>query len=75
MFGLTTLRTAILTLAGNLQALAQTAQEVNHGVRLRLMLDAPQEVPALGHTHAEDGVDATEPVSPSKRNGRTKAGA
>jgi hypothetical protein len=68
MLGLSTLAAAVRHLAGNLTALSETVAQVNHGVRQRLLLDAPaDDLPALEHAPA---ADEPEPVGPSRRNGR-----
>jgi hypothetical protein len=45
MFGLTTLRNAILRLAGSLNGLADTCDTINHGVRQQALLDGPAPLP------------------------------
>jgi hypothetical protein len=67
MLGIGTLASAVKALAGNVLALSQTVAEVNAGVRQRLQLDAPAEVPAL------PGPDEGEAAPAGRRNGRGKA--
>jgi hypothetical protein len=47
MFGINKLAGAVRALADNLLTLAGTVAEVNAGLRQRLALDRPEEVPAL----------------------------
>jgi hypothetical protein len=49
MLGLTQLWQAVGTLAANVNALAQTVNEVNAAVRGRLQLDAPDQPAVLDH--------------------------
>lgn len=65
MFGaLGRLLAALGRLAGSLDGLSGTLEEVNIGLRQRLLLDAPREEPA-----ALPGPDE-EAVAPSRRNGK-----
>jgi len=69
MFGITTLRNALTTLAANVTALGQTVAEVNAGLRARLNLDG-QEAPQLPGPVIEHGNGNGQPA---KR--RSKAAA
>lgn len=71
MFGLSTIKAAFLRLAGSLNALADTCDEINSGVRQRLLLDSPEEPREVIDHHPADEEQEDAP----QRNGRKRAAA
>lgn len=66
MFAITALWNAITTLAGNVQALAQTVADANAGLRARLQLDHAEGVQVLEHQVEASAV----PIAVSSKRGR-----
>jgi hypothetical protein len=75
MFGLIgKLLTAIGTLTGTINALAQTVADVNAGLRARLLLDAPDQLAELpAPTAAEMPDQVPEPTNGHSRRRTTSA--
>jgi hypothetical protein len=72
MFGLSALLTAFARLANAVNSLAATAEQVDGGIRQRLMLDAP-EAPATLTTNRLAGPDVQEEAAATNGRKRGKA--